>query len=128
LHSIVQIPLDLAPRVVCGRDDPRPRGGELGPASPQFGCPFHHSHLQLVSRFAKLFFDPGALVDQAGALECCRSVIRGKAKQELINLRGKVDAITGRSNQTTLGIDTDGNDNTAAWLDAAVVVENDLLG
>jgi hypothetical protein len=28
----VEIPLDPAPRLVGGRDDPRPRGGELGPA------------------------------------------------------------------------------------------------
>jgi hypothetical protein len=28
LYSIVQIPLDLPPRLVRGRDDPRPRGGE----------------------------------------------------------------------------------------------------
>ena len=92
------------------------RLGQVGFASPQFGCPLGHLHLELVSGFAKLFFGSRALVDEACALKCCRSVIRGKAKQQLVNLRGKVDAITGRSNHTALGIDTDGNDNTAARL------------
>ena len=58
-----------------------------------------------------------ALVDEGGALKCRRSVIRGQAEQELVGLRGKAHATTGRGNDTALGIDTDGNGNTAAWLD-----------
>jgi hypothetical protein len=40
LHSIVQIPLDPAPRLVGGRDDPRPRGSELGPARLELALAF----------------------------------------------------------------------------------------
>src|SRR3954469_4935283 len=99
----------------------------MGLASPQFGCPLGDPHLELVSGFAKLFFHPCALVDEAYALKCCRRVIRSDGKQQLVNLSRKVGAITGRSNHTAIGIDTDGNDNTAAWLHAAADVGNDLL-
>ena len=53
-------------------------------------------------------------------------MIRSQAEQELVNLRGKADATTGRGNDTALGIDTDRNDNTAAWPGTAVDVGNDL--
>ena len=32
LGPVVQVPLDLPPRLIRRRDDPRPRGGQLGPA------------------------------------------------------------------------------------------------
>jgi hypothetical protein len=54
-------------------------------------------------------------------------VIRRKAQQKMVNLGGKVDAITGRSDHTALAIDTDGKGNTTARLDATVDVENDPL-
>jgi Glucose-6-phosphate dehydrogenase, C-terminal domain len=41
-------------------------------------------------------------MDQACALKCCCSVIRRKAQQELVNVGGKVTAITGRGNQAAL--------------------------
>jgi hypothetical protein len=75
---------------------------------------------------AELFLRAAPLMDEAGALECCRSVIRSHGKQQLVNLSGKVSAITRRSHQTALGIYTDGNDNTAAWFHAANV-GNDFL-
>ena len=53
-------------------------------------------------------------------------MIRSQAEQQLVDLRGKVDATTGRGNDTALGIDTDRNDNTAAWPGTAVDVGNDL--
>src|SRR5260370_24232161 len=100
--------------------------GQVGLAFASLGCPLHHLHLQLVPGLAKLLFGPRALVDEARALKCCRSVITSKARQKLVNLRGKVDATTGCGNHTALGIDTDGNDNTVAWLDVAAGVRNDL--
>ena len=102
------------------------RLGQVGFASPQLGRPLIHLHLKLVSGLAKLLFGPRALVDEARALKCCRSVVRSQAKQQLVNLRGKVDATAGRGNHTALGIDTDRNDNTVTRLDVAANVGNDL--
>ncbi len=102
------------------------RLGQVGFASPQFGCPLRYLRLQLVSGLAKLFFGPRPLVDEACALKCCRSVITSKAQQKLVNLRGKVDATTGRGNHTALGIDTDRNDNTVTRLDVAADIGNDF--
>ncbi len=53
-------------------------------------------------------------------------MIRSEAKQKLVNLRGKVGATTGCGNNTTLGIDADGNDNTVTRLNVAADVGNDL--
>jgi hypothetical protein len=53
-------------------------------------------------------------------------VIRSHGKQQLVNLGGKVGATARRSDQASFGIDTNGNDNTAAWLSAAEV-RYDLL-
>ena len=64
-------------------------------------------------------------MDEARVLKCCGSVIRSKGKQELVDIGGKINAITGRGNHPTLGIETDGNDNAAAWFDAAASVGND---
>jgi hypothetical protein len=105
----------------------RLRQGQVGFTSSQLGRPLNHFQLELVSGFAKLFFGPHALVDKACALKCCRCVIRRKAQQKMVNLGGKVDAITGRSDHTALAIDTDGKGNTTARLDATVDVENDPL-
>ena len=90
------------------------RLGKVGLASPQLGCPLGHLDLQHVPGLAKLLFSPGALADEGGALKGRRSVIRGKAEHEPVDLGGKADATTGRGNDAALGIDTDGNGNTAA--------------
>ena len=126
LRPVVQIANHPPALLVGRRHHPCPRGGELGLASPQFGCPLGHLHLELVSGLAKLFFRPPPLMDQAGVRKCCRGVIRSEGKQQLVNLGGKVGTFGDRSNHTALGIDTDGNDNTAAWLDAAADVGNHL--
>src|SRR4051812_44668963 len=122
----MQIALDPAPRLVPGRDDARPRSGQLGPAPLELGCPLDDLHLEQVSSVAKLCFRPPALVEQAGALKCSRSVIRSEGKQQLVDLGREVETLAGRSNQTALGVDADGNDHTAAWLHAADI-GNDLL-
>ena len=101
------------------------RLGQVGFACPQLGGPLGHLHLQLVPGLAELFFGPHPLVDEGRALKCRRSVIGGQAQQKLVSLRGKADAITGRGHHA-LAIDTDGDDNTAIWLDAAADVGNHL--
>jgi hypothetical protein len=52
LHSVVQVPFDPAPRLVRGRDDPRPRSGELGPAALELALAFAQvtEHQQRVQR------------------------------------------------------------------------------
>src|SRR5262245_2765212 len=100
--------------------------GQISLAAAQFSAPFRYLHLEFVASLAEFFLRAAALMDEARALECCRGVIRSHRKQQLVNLGGKVGAITRRSYQTALGIYTDGNDNTAAWLHAANV-GNDFL-
>src|SRR5580700_1468348 len=102
------------------------RFGKVGLASPQLGGPLSHRGLQHVPGPAKLLFSPGALAGQGGVLKGGRSAIRSQAEQELVDLRGKAHAITGRDNDTALGIDTDGNGNTAAGPGTAVDVGNGL--
>lgn len=98
--------------------------GQVGFASPQFGRALIDLYLELVPGLPKIIFGPRALVDEARALKHCRSVVRGKAKQQLVNLRGKVGSTTGRGNHPTLGIDADWNYNTVTRL--AADVGNDL--
>ena len=102
------------------------RLGKVGFAAPQLGGPLSHLDLQHVPGLAELLFSPRALVDEGGVLKGRRSVIRGQAEQEPVDLRGKADAIRGRGNDAALGIDTDRDDNTAAWPGTAVDVGNDL--
>src|SRR5207237_10529585 len=59
-------------------------------------------------------------------LEPSTSVVGSHRKLHLLNLAGKVGASARRSDQTTLRIDANGNDKTAAWLPAAKV-RNDFL-
>ena len=53
---------------------------------------------------------------QAGALERGRGVIRRHGKQQLVNFAGEVGTSARRSDQATLGVDANGDDNTTAWL------------
>ncbi len=101
------------------------RLGQVGFACPQLGGPLGHVHLQLVPGLAELFFGPHPLVDEGRALECRRSVIRGQAEQKLVDLRGEAER-DHRPRPPALAIDTDGDDDTAIWLDAAADVGNDL--
>jgi hypothetical protein len=100
------------------------RLGQVGLASPQLGRAPIDLYLKLVPGLPKLLFGPRALVDEARALKCCRGVVRGKAKQQPVNLRGKVDSTAGRGNHPTLGIDAYRNDDTVTRL--AADVGNDL--
>src|SRR5882724_12084843 len=63
---------------------------------------------------------------QARVLKRRRSVIGSNGKEQLVNLARKVGASARSSDQASLGIDANGNDNTAAWLRAAKV-SNDFL-
>src|SRR3954454_19833034 len=99
LHAIVQIALDPAPRLIPGRENARPRSGELGPTPLELSCPLDDLHLEQASSVAKLCFRAPALVEQAGALKCSRSVIRSEGKQQLVDLGRELETFAGRSNQ-----------------------------
>ena len=85
-----------------------------------------HLHLEFVAGLTEFRHLRVELVAQTRVLKRCRSVVGRHGKQQLVNLAGKVGASARRSDQTTLGIDANGNDNTAAWLRAAKV-RNDFL-
>src|SRR5229473_5514355 len=63
---------------------------------------------------------------QARVLKRRRGVIGSNGKEQLVNLARKVGASARSSDQASLGIDTNGNDNTATCLRAAKV-SNDFL-
>ena len=109
------------------------RFGQIGFAPLQFGGPFRHLRLEFVAGSAKLslalayrFLGAEVIVHEACRPKCRRGMVGGHGEQQLIDFGGKVGAITGRSNQTTLGIDADGNDNAAASLRATADVTNDF--
>src|SRR5256712_13169519 len=66
-------------------------------------------------------------MDEACALECRCGVIRSHGEEKLVGLGGKIAPITCDGNQPTDGIDTDRHDETAARLQTAADVGNDLL-
>ncbi|MDQ6854794.1 MAG: hypothetical protein M3046_14065 [Actinomycetota bacterium] len=103
----MEISLDSAPHLVCRRDNSRPRGGELGSALGDL-------HLERVSGFAKAFFCPPALMDEARVLKRHRGMIGRGSKQDVINLARKVNAITHRRDQTALRVHSNGNHNRPA--------------
>ncbi len=76
---------------------------------------------------AQRVLDPAQLVDKARVPKCCRSVIRGHGKQLLINLVGKIGAITRRSNETAFAVDTDRNYDPAARLFDPAHLGHDFL-
>src|SRR3989441_11167736 len=67
------------------------------------------------------------LVDEPCVLKRRRGMIRSHGKQQLVDLGREVGAITRRSDEAALGIDTDGNDNALAWRHADANVGNDFL-
>jgi hypothetical protein len=54
------------------------------------------------------------ILDEVCHPKCRRSVISRHGEQQLVDLAGKVAAITRRANQTEPGIDADGHDNAAS--------------
>ena len=100
---------------------------QLGGGSQQFARPLGHLQLELVAGSAQLVLGAAALVDETGALECRRGVIGRHREQELVRLGGKVGAIRGDRDQTAVGIDTDGHDQTTAALPIAADVGDDRL-
>src|SRR5258708_7017531 len=109
------------------------RFSQIGFAALQLGGPFRHLRLELVAGFTKLllalayrFLGATLIVDQASCPKCCCGMIRGHGEQQLVNFGGKVGVITCRRNQTALGSDADGDDNTAAALGATDNVANDF--
>ena len=66
------------------------------------------------------------IVEEACHPKCRRGVIGGHGEQQLVDFGRKIGAITRRRNQTSLGIDADGNDDAAAALRAAASVANDF--
>jgi hypothetical protein len=77
----VQIAFDPAARLVCGRDDPSTRSGELRPAPFEFGCSLGHLHLEVVPGPANFFFCASPRVDEACILKRGSSMICGKGEQ-----------------------------------------------
>jgi hypothetical protein len=100
--------------------------GQVGFASPQFGCPLDHLHLELVSGMAKLFLGPPALLDETRVLECRRGLIRRKGQQQLIRRGWELAVSTGCGDHTPLTADTYADGNPAARLCAVADVGNDL--
>ncbi len=99
---------------------------QIGFAALQLGGPFRHLYLELVAGFTKLLLARADRFLGACRAKCRCGMIRGYGEQQLVNLGGKVGVITGRRNQTALGIDADRDDNTAAFLRAIANVANDF--
>jgi len=93
----------------------------------QLARPFGHLQLEPVAGLAELFLGAATLMDEARALECRCGVIRRHGEEQLVGFRGKIAPITCDGNQPTVGIDTDRHDETAARLQTAADVGNDLL-
>src|SRR6266446_194786 len=67
------------------------------------------------------------LIDEACVLKCCCGIIRSHGKQLLIDLVGKIGAITRSSNETAFAVDTNRNHDTAAgFLDPVDIGHNFL--
>jgi len=60
-------------------------------------------------------------VAQARVLKRPRGVIGSHGKEQLVNLAGKSARVDAADDQACLGIEANGNDDTAAWLRAAKV-------
>src|SRR5205823_10698278 len=97
------------------------RFSQIGFAALQLGGPFRHLRLEFVAGFTKLllalayrFLGAAVMVEEASCPKCCCGMIRRYGEQQLVNFGRKVGVITRRRNQTALGINADGDDNTAA--------------
>src|ERR1700688_3017510 len=63
---------------------------------------------------AQRFLRAAQLIDKECVLKCCCGIIRSHGKQLLIDLVGKIGAITRHRNETPLAIYANGNYNSAA--------------
>jgi hypothetical protein len=109
------------------------RFSQIGFAALQFGGPFRHFRFEFVVGFTQLllalaycFLGAAVIVEEACCPKCCCAMIRGHGEQQLVNFGRKVGAITRRRDQTALGIDADGDDNTPALLRATANIANDF--
>src|SRR6266446_6418196 len=102
------------------------RFSQKGFTALQFGGPFRHLRLEFVAGFTKLLLALAYRFLGACRTKCGSSMIGGHGEQHLVNFSRKVGAITRRRNQTPLGIDANGDDNTAALLRATANVANDF--
>src|SRR3984893_7433953 len=109
------------------------RFSQIGFAALQLGGAFRHLRLEFVAGFTRLllalayrFLGAAVIVEEACRPKRCCRMIRRHGKQQLVNLGRKLGVITCRRNQTALGSDADGDDNTAALLRATANVANDF--
>ena len=98
----------------------------------QLGGPFRHLRLEFVADSTKLllalayrFLGAAVSVEEPSRPKCRCGMIRHR-KQQLVSLGRKVGAITCRRDQTALGVDADGDDNTATLLRAIANIANDF--
>src|ERR1700674_4952320 len=102
------------------------RFSQIGLAASQIGGSFRHLHLEFVAGLTEFLHLRAEFVAQTRVLKRCGGVIGSHGKEQLVNLARKVGASGRRSDQASLGIEANGNDDTAAWLRAAKV-GNDFL-
>src|SRR3984893_15825461 len=95
------------------------RFSQIGFAALQLAGPFRHLRLEFVAGFTKLllalayrFLGAAVIVEEACRPKRCCRMIRRHGKQQLVNLGRELGVITCRRNQTALGSDADGDDNT----------------
>ena len=81
---------------------------------------------KLLLALAYRFLGAAVIVEEACRPKCRCGMIRRHGKQQLVNLGRKVSVITCRRDQAALGIDADGNDNTAASLRVIADIANDF--
>src|SRR6202158_5997440 len=114
-----------APAETAGVAQPL-RFSQIGLAASQIGGSFRHLHFEFVAGLTEFRHLRVDFMAQARVLKRCGGVIGSNGKEQLVNLARKVGASGRRSDQASLGIEANGNDDTAAWLRAAKV-GNDFL-
>jgi hypothetical protein len=87
--------------------------GQLSHCPLQFSRPFHHLHLKFVAGFANFLLSPAPLMNQVGAAEGCRRMIRSHCKQHPVSFGWEVATLTADGYKTSVCVEPNRNNNTA---------------
>src|SRR5271169_4216639 len=99
--------------------------GQLSHCPVQFSRPLHYLDFEFVARFAELFLSSASFMNQVGAAECRRSVVRSYCEQHPVSWGGELATLTGDGYEPSIRAEANRNNKTTERL-RSVIKTNDI--
>src|SRR5246500_4285729 len=98
--------------------------GQLSHRPLQFGRPFHHLHLEFVAGFANFFLSPAPFMNQVGAAEGYRRMIRSHCEQHPVSFGWEVATLAADGYKASVRVEPNRNNDTAERFQSVIKANN----